>query len=1203
MQQSPAGSCNINSMRLADPWRLESTEHPLCAIEITYGLTRRKSGAHFRTHEKQFFIRFGFAFFFLSFLCCGSVRAEDFDLFEKKIRPVLVERCYKCHSVDSEKLKGELLLDSKEGMLKGGSSGKPAIIPGNPEGSKLIEAIRYSNEELQMPPPKNGKLTDQQVADFVTWVKTGAPDPRTKENKNATAAADKRKRAAEHWAFQSVKKPLVPKTTGAGQSRTTNGPRTPIDNFIIEKLSLNGLQLSPQADKRTLIRRATFDLTGLPPTPQEVEAFLVDKSPDAFGKVVDRLLASPHYGERWGRYWLDVARFADTKGYVYGDREETRFIQSAAYRDWVIKALNQDMPYDRFIKLQIAADLTEDADIDSLAAMGFLTLGRRFLGVVHDIIDDRIDVVMRGTQALTVGCARCHDHKFDPIPTKDYYSLYGVFQGCNEREVQLSPGAGSVSAYLSFEKELKNREDKFQSLFNAKREALSKRLRDKVGDYLVAVLNVEKFPSEEFYSFVQADDLNAVIVRAWHSYLLSTAKAFHPIWAPWNAYAALPASEFAAKTGALLASCTNTTQKLNPVVEKAFSEKAPSSMREVAETYGKLLSAVEKKWNDAADKSKALSKEEEELRQVLYAEDSPAAVPAGAIVDLEWYFDEGTRVELGKLCSQIDKWILQSTGAPPYAVILEDRPVQKNPRVFKRGNPVNKGEEVPKQFLEIIAGEKRQPFSKGSGRLGLAEAIASKENPLTARVFVNRIWLHHFGAGLVRTPSDFGVRADAPTHPELLDWLASYFMENGWSIKKLHRLLMLSAVYQQTSDNSMSGALSSRESKSSASIPIVRVKLESSALEKSASQIDPENKLLWRMNRQRLDFESLRDSLLAVSGQLDGKLGGKAEEMFKAPYSKRRSVYGFIDRQFLPGALRVFDFANPDMHNPQRSETTVPQQALFFMNAPFVAEQARALAGRVGAKEMGEDSKLAESRVIQLYQIVLQRNPTAHQLEEALAFLKASPPEETSDIKRTPGIWSYGYGEFDEMTKQVKGFTPLPYFSGEAWQGGKAWPDEKLGWAQLTASGGHAGNDRQHAVIRRWIAPTEGTLAIEGTLKHEHQEGHGVECYIVSSRKGILGNWKVHNKSIETKVESLEVKEGDTIDFVTSIDQSLSYNDFIWPPTLRMVQSPIKTKRSTQQWNAAKEFGGPPGEEQKPLTPWEQYAQVLLLSNEFLFVD
>jgi hypothetical protein len=414
---------------------------------------------------------------------------------------------------------------------------------------------------------------------------------------------------------------------------------------------------------------------------------------------------------------------------------------------------------------------------------------------VHDIIDDRIDVVMRGTQALTVGCARCHDHKFDPIPTKDYYSLYGVFAGCNEREVPLRDGAKTAGAYLEFEQELKRREEKFQAVFNAKREEQSQRLRAKTSDYLLAVLDVKKLPTEEFYSFIQVDEVNPVIVRAWARYLNTSARKSDTVWAPWRALAAVPADEFATRAADVISGCTKSA---NSIVAKAFADKPPASMREVAEVYGKLLADVDKKWS--ANKSASLSKPEEELRQVLYAPDSPAAVPSGAIVDLEWYFDENTRVELGKLSSQIEQWILQSSGAPPYAVILEDRAIQKNPHVFKRGNPANPGEETPRQFLKILAGEQRQPFGKGSGRLELAEAIASKDNPLTARVFVNRLWLHHFGAGLVRSPSDFGTRAEPPTHPELLNWLAAYFTDNGWSVKKMHRLIMLSAVYQQGSE-------------------------------------------------------------------------------------------------------------------------------------------------------------------------------------------------------------------------------------------------------------------------------------------------------------------------------------------------------------------------------------------------------------------
>ncbi len=1090
--------------------------------------------------------------------CVG--KEDDYEFFEKRIRPVLADRCYKCHSAEADALKGELFLDSKEGMLKGGASGKPAVLPGHAEGSQLISAIRYSDEELKMPPAKaGGKLTEQQISDFVTWVNMGAPDPRT--NSASTAVTKSYTKGRTHWAFQPVKKPSVPALKSKKWSKTA------VDAFVLARLEEHGLEYSAPADKRTLIRRAYFDLTGLPPTFEEVEAFIHDRAPDAFAKVVDRLLASPRYGERWGRYWLDVARYADTKGYVYGDREETKFVHSAAYRDWVIKAFNDDLPYDQFLKLQIAADQVEGADRDSLAAMGYLTLGRRFLGVVHDIIDDRIDVVMRGTQGLTVGCARCHDHKFDPIPTKDYYSLYGVFAGCSERTVPLSANGIPAKAYLEYEKELKNREEKFRNTFNAKREEQSQRFRAKTTDYLVSVLDVSKIPTEEFYAFVAADEVNPVVIRAWHSYLLNTATTFHPIWALWHAFAALAKEDFGSKAASIFMQLAGSTNKLNALVERAFKEKLPQSMLDVARTYGALLTDIDKKWSNSKDK--ALSKDEEELRGVLYGKDSPAQVPAGAIVDLEWYFDEPTRVEIAKLAAQIDQWIVQSPGAPPHAVILEDKSVQKNPRVFKRGNPANKGDEVPRQFLQVLSGENRKPFEKGSGRLELAEAIANKQNPLTARVFVNRIWAHHFGVGLVRTPSDFGTRAEPPTHPELLDWLAYTFMENGWSVKQLHKTIMLSAVYQQASEPS-----------------------------DAAIKADPENKLLSHFHRQRMDFESLRDSLLFVAEQIDFKVGGRAEELFKPPFSKRRAVYGFVDRQFLPAALRVFDFANPDMHNPQRSETTIPQQALFFMNGPFVAEQARALATRVRSAD-------AKNQVRELYKLIYQREPTAAQEKLALQFVSSAEAEAIEESRKPASVWKYGYGEFDENTSAIKNFQPLPYFNGEAWQGGNNWPDATLGWAQLTSTGGHAGNDLQHAVVRRWVSPVDGTVAIDGELKHERMAGHGIRAYIASSRHGSLGKWILHNQTVETKRESVEVKKGDTIDFIVSIHESLNNNDFLWAPAIRMTGPTAihDVNGYVKQWDAKKEFGGTPAQERKPLSAWEKYAQVLLLSNEFVFVD
>ena len=953
-----------------------------------------------------------------------------------------------------------------------------------------------------------------------------------------------------------------------------------------------------------MIRRATFDLTGLPPTYADVEAFVQDKSPEAFARVVDRLLSSPRYGERWGRYWLDVARYADTKGYVYSDREEGRFVQSYAYRDWVIRALNEDLPYDQFLRLQLAADQIVDANHrEDLAAMGFLTLGRRFLGVVHDIVDDRIDTVMRGTQGLTVGCARCHDHKFDPIPTKDYYSLYGVFNGCTEKVLPLTSAPEPTAASPAYERGLREREEKLNQTFRRKCDELSDRLRDQTSEYLVAVLTVAKLPSEEFYVIRGPKDLNPTIVRQWDAYLAQSRKGSSPVFALWHDLAKLPPQDFGTQAATVIRSYAGRSEggqqertvRLNPVVFEAFVTNTPASMEEMARRYGELFEQTHREWNELvarADEAEQTAppsladKDREELRQIMYAADAPVLVPKGAMVDLEWFFDEGGRVELAKLQAEIDRWIIKSPASPPQAVVLEDRPTQRNPRVFIRGNPAKKGDEVPRQFLELLAGDHRKPFAVGSGRLELAEAIASKDNPLTARVMVNRIWLHHFGAGLVRTPSDFGTRCEAPSHPQLLDWLAVHFMNEGWSMKKLHRVIMLSAVYQQSSN----------------ATPSDRRETSRARGDLTALQVDPENRLLWRSNRRRLDFEAMRDSLLSVTGGLDSKMGGRPEDLFQRPASDRRAIYGLIDRQFLPGALRIFDFANPDMHNPQRPDTTVPQQALFFMNSPFVIEQARAFSRQFeSAKHQSTGSVVNE-----LYRAFYQRPPTASQLALGRSFIAAArlvPPLEPP--KPVEPSWLYGHGEYDNAVQRVKGFQALPYFATDAWQGGADWPDAKLGWVRLTAEGGHAGNDSQHAAVRRWIAPVDGKVAIQGELRHEHEAGDGIVGRIVSSRAGALGVWTLHNAKAETKVDSLEIIKGETIDFLVDYGANLNSDDFKWSPGIKLVEpAAVATSGGeAREWKANKDFSGPPEKPPAPLTPWEEYAQVLLLSNEFMFVD
>jgi hypothetical protein len=718
--------------------------------------------------------------------------AAQLEFFENKIRPVLADNCYKCHSTTAEKVRGGLLLDSREATLRGGDTG-PAVVAGYPEKSLLIQAVRYADADLQMPPKK--QLSDEQIANLEKWIKMGAPDPRT-----ATAAqkswVDPN---AKHWAWQPLTKPTVPavKNPSWGQS--------PVDNFILAKLEAQGFTPNPIADKRTLIRRATFDLIGLPPTPDEVESFIADNASDAFAKVVDRLLASPHYGERWGRHWLDVARYSDTKGMVRRQREDPRSPYAWTYRDYVIKSFNDDKPYNQFIIEQLAADKlpATKSNPTNLAALGFLTVGERFMGMRHDVINDQIDVVTKGFLGLTVSCARCHDHKFDPIPTKDYYSLHGIFAS------SLEPTAEPVIQKISNTPDYK--------------------------DYYQQRTTLE----------AKKDDIEA---------------------------------------------------------------RAQVARR-----------------NRDRDQIRLLQREQRENATLV------------------------ARLEM------------THPGAVIRAMAVQDAARPRNSPVFIRGEAENRGEVVPRRFLEVLSGSTRAPFTNGSGRLELAHAIVNPNNPLTPRVMINRIWQHHFGAGFVSTPDDFGTMSEPPSHPELLDYLATRFQSEGWSIKKTHRLLMLSSVYQQTSTDNPRYA-----------------------------QTDPYNRLLWRANIRRLEFESLRDSLLTIGGSLDRTLYGRPVDLEQNPESPRRTVYGIVDRANLLDAFVNFDFANPDTVNGVRHETSVPQQALFLMNSPVVVEQARKL---VVLDEFQNSANNAQ-RIEFLYNRIYQRQPAPEEIQLGLEFIAQTPAPE-----------------------------------------------------------------------------------------------------------------------------------------------------------------------------------------------------------------
>ncbi|MCI0701466.1 MAG: PSD1 and planctomycete cytochrome C domain-containing protein, partial [Planctomycetia bacterium] len=870
------------------------------------------------------------------------------------------DHCYSCHG--EKKQSAGMRFDTSAG-LKAGADNGPVIVPGDPAKSRLVKAVKREGE---FPMPPKTPLSADAVAVLTEWVKTGAAIP---DDAAKGPVLDPRK----HWAFQKVKEPAVPQLT------TDHSPlTTPIDKFVIAKLSDKGLSLAPRADKRTLIRRAYFDLLGLPPTFEEVEAFVKDTSPDAWGKLIDRLLASPQYGERWGRYWLDIARYADSKGYIL--TQERRFAYSYTYRDYVIRSFNEDKPYDRFISEQIAADLLQLGDDKRpLAAMGFLTLGRRFLNNQNDIIDDRIDVVTRGFMGLTVTCARCHDHKYDPIPTKDYYSLYGVFASSTEpAELPLIEEVKRTPDVIAFEKEIEKREAEYTAEVAKRHAGHSKKFREPatVASYIRAVLETRGKGIDQLRGFLRERELTRYVFERWRAFLEAQWKAKSPVYSPLLALSAIPEKDFEAKSGEVIAALgKDAKQKVNPLVLKGLQDSKPKTLKAAVEAFANVIAA--------SPLPGTLSPEQAEVFKV-WGAGGPIDIP---VTDFDKIRTRADRDPLAAIRKKIDAFKTASPFAPPRAHVLKDLPSPVQPVVFLRGDPNKRGPVVPRQAPEIIAGPNRKPFTQGSGRLELAKVIASAENPLTARVMVNRVWLGHFGHGLVRTPSDFGVRSDPPTHPELLDWLSARFVKDGWSLKKLHKLIMCSATYQQSSNAECGMRIAESTQVGWFSIPHFEFRNPHSE--------DPENRLLTHQNRRRLDFEAMRDSLLKAAGRLDLTTGGKPIDLFKAPFSTRRTVYGLIDRTNLPGTFRVFDVASPDTHSPQRFQTTVPQQALFLLNSPFVQEQSKALASR---PEIAS-AKTTEAKIATLYRIALSRNPTKDELSLASEFVSDDDP------KRMFGRW------------------------------------------------------------------------------------------------------------------------------------------------------------------------------------------------------
>jgi hypothetical protein len=776
-----------------------------------------------------------------------TIPPDQLSFFEKKIRPVLVKECYQCHSAQAEKVKGKLFLDSRDGIRKGGATG-PAVVPGDVKESLMIQALRWTDETFRMPP--SHKLPDAVVADFEQWIKMGAPDPRDGSAPKVAWKEIDIDKGKQFWAFQPPKKVASPAVKNAGW------PRGPIDQFLLAAMEEKGLGPVGDAERLTLLRRVYLDLVGLPPSPNEVKAFLADETPDALAKVVDQLLDSPHFGERWGRHWLDVARYGETSG----KQVNFNYPHAWRYRDWVIAAFNADKPYNQFIKEQIAGDLLPYADTKQRAtqqiATGFLAIGpkdhdeRSRVQFTMDTVDEQIDAVSQAFLGLTVSCARCHDHKFDPIPQKDYYALAGIFKSTqplygtiriiqnNHPSDLIALPADSGQTYYG---------DKLSA---AQRETLTKQL-DKLKEDRKDLFKDPKKAG------------NALNMSIFLSIRIATVEG------------QMASYDSEGNPRQLAMGVRDATVGAGPAGPGGFGKKGPG--------FG----------------------------------------PGGG------------------------------------GFVLGDSPLYNRGEVDKPGAKVARG-------LPRVLTSKQPNIAKGSGRKELAEWLASSDNSLTARVMVNRVWLHLFGRGLVATPDNFGTSGQPPSHPELLDYLAVTFQEDGWSVKKLIRRLVLTRAYQ----------LASRPNAKNV-------------------ETDPDNVYLWRAARLRLDAEALRDNILAVSGQLEktplkGSLLARSGEGYTIAVAKfgadpkfgNRSVYLPIVRNGLPDVLSLFDFPDPGMVCGQRATTTVPAQALYFLNNPWVVRQAEATADRLLALKLSERDGLDAA-----YVLCYGRSATDKELTAASAFL------------------------------------------------------------------------------------------------------------------------------------------------------------------------------------------------------------------------
>jgi mono/diheme cytochrome c family protein len=917
--------------------------------------------------------------------------AEDEKLtFEQHIRPIFRVHCFDCHGANDE-LKGKLDLRLVRLIQKGGETG-PAIVPGKAEGSYLLERVRRG----EMPPGEK-KLSAGEIATIERWITAGAntarPEPESIGPGLGITAEER-----SFWSFQPIRRPDVRDgSSWPGEARV----RTPIDALILQAAP-DGSRFSPDADRRTLVKRAYFDLIGLPPSTEEMQRWLAETSGDWFDRLLTELLDSPHYGERWARHWLDVAGYADSDGYTAADAERPWMWK---YRDWVIRSLNADKPFDRFITEQLAGDELagpQNGDlapeqIELLTATGFLRLAADGTGTGADnpdgrnqVMADTLKIVGTSLLGLSIQCAQCHDHRYDPIPQTDYFALRAVFEPALDWQAWKVPDARRISLYTAADRQR-------AAEIEADAQKIAGERGQKESEYMQQALDKELMK---------------------------------------------------------------------------FDEPLRTQLREAYQTPG--------------------DKRSEEQKQLL-AKNPSVNISPGVL----YQYLPAAAEDLKKFDQRISETRAKKPVEEFLHALVEPPNHAPETKLFFRGNHQQPKQTVTPAALTVAVPEDKRlefplddPALPTTGRrLAFANWLTGSDNPLFARVIVNRVWMHHFGKGLVATPADFGKLGVAPSHPQLLDWLADEFMRQGWSLKQLHRLIMNSTAWRQSK--------------------------ESTGTPHSA----------FRTPLVRLEAETMRDRMLAATGQLDRKLFGApvgvkeddAGQVIVDGSQTRRSLYIQARRSRPVAMLQAFDAPVMETNCESRSSSTVATQSLMLINGEFILDQAAKLADRAAT-----DAK-----------------PLSN---EQLAALPMIPTVREFD-------WQYGYGQFDEAANRTGPFTTLAHWTGSQWQGGPQLPDAQLGWVLLHASGGHP-DLPERAAIRRWTAPDDGTISISGSLSHGSANGNGVRGRIISSRSGKAGEWTAHNGSADTPVANLEVKAGDMIDFITDSMGDYTSDSFGWPVTI-----------------------------------------------------